>query len=173
MRRDFGILPKFDQWVREPLRSFDQNGPFLPYGSLWSPEEVKGNLETAKTLVSDHINEINRKIKDGEIPPDLGGEITNALRDSYFTSMVSDKDWGAAQAAYAVSNISPETIRKIPKGPPHEVIETIAETVDRPKFKTPFERTEYVKKLSDSLMEIKPSDSLLLIREQALSNDYR
>lgn len=152
----------FNQLVYEPIRSFDNIGPILPYGSVVKPSDVKDNLEDARSTIQDNIQRIEER---QDLPSQLKGEVKNYLRDRYAQSMAA-KDWGTAQQAYAVANINPKLASGTPIAP--KPIETFAETVYLPK-----NRQEHIQKLSNHLIKsLRPDDSLILAREKALENNY-
>jgi hypothetical protein len=173
MSRQFEDLPgqerfsnteqMYNTLVGDPLIEFENSQEGLPIGSFFRPEEVKNRMDFARSTVQDHIKKINER---EDLPADLKGKITNQLRDQYFNSMLS-KDYGTAQAAYATSNLSDKAANSIPKAPPPK--ETAFETV---YLGDPKERDKLTYSLANSLTNMQPEDSLILMREKALQNNY-
>lgn len=159
----------YSQLVEEPLRSFDENTLGLPIGSALRPGEVQERLDNSKSTIQDHLKAIKER---KDIPDDLKGEILNNLRDSYFTTMVS-KDYGTAQAAYAVSNISPKFVQSIPKAPTREVYSPLLGPLESIPFEgDPKKRAKAVENLAEKLMNLQQDDSLILAREAAIGKNY-
>ena len=161
---------RYNQLVEQPLAAFTDTGPALPYFSLRKPEAVRDSVEDSRSMIQDHLNTINQMPTNEQFPKELKGEITNYLRKKYRTEMFS-KDFGVAQAAYAVSNLSDKTQRSlnsIPKYP--------EPSIHRPKVGLPAVsdkvREELTNKLSEKLRNLDPEDSLILARDFAKENRY-
>ncbi len=142
----------------------------MPYFSALKPEAVKDAVEDSRSMIQDHLNAINNTPVSEQFPKELKGEITNYLRKKYRTEMLA-KDFGVAQAAYAVSNLSDKTkksLDSIPKYP--------EPSIHRPKLglsPVPDKiRDELTNKLSERLMNLGPDDSLILARDYAIENRY-
>ncbi len=171
----------YNQLVYEPLRSFDSLAQPLPFGSLARPGKLQSSLDDSRSLVQDHLKSIDKNFesKGGFIPDSLGSEIKNYLRDAYSTSLVS-KDWGTAQAAYAVSNLSDTAKNSIPMAPQELKFSTsvlspipVGPSINLGNYKNAQQREEYINKLSKSLFKLKPEDSLILARDKAIQNNYQ
>lgn len=168
------VANHYDSVIRGPLSAFTDTGPILPVGSAFSPDKVKLAIEDAKSMYDDQINRVKTDAylkKD----PYLQSEITNYLRKAYRTSM-AQKDFGPGQAAYVVSNLNDKVRQSIPKAPKKvTTFEPRGPGLGVPQikqYKDPMERTEYIGKLADALGKLQQDDSLLLAREQAISNNY-
>ncbi len=153
----------YNNLVGGPLIEFENSQQGLPIGSQIRSGEVTHRLSDARTSIQDHL----RRIEDRQdLPRDLKGVIKNELRDQYFRAM-GEKDFGVAQAAYATSNLSPETAKAVPIAPSPTKVpfgqEFLAEKGVRDK---------YTYSLANALTKIKPDDSLILLREKALANNY-
>lgn len=157
----------FDNMVREPLRRFEEQGPNLPMGSLLQPNQVKENLEEARSLVQDQLKALDSSpLADKK----LKGEMKNYLRDEYRAKM-SMKDWGEAQAAYAVSNLgdkSKQRFSRLPNVPQpiHQPGMLVSQAI------TPQQRDRYVSSLAEVLNGLSEDDSLILARESAIDKGY-
>lgn len=154
---------KYNTLIGNPVIQFRENQRGLPFGSFLRGDEIKHRMDTAKNSVKGHLNLIDKR---DDIPDDLKGVIKNQLRDQYFTLM-AEKDFGAAQSAYAVYDASPQSLSAIPHAPaPKET------AFDTTYLSNPQEREKLTYSLANSLTKIKPDDSLLLLREKALQNNY-
>lgn len=156
---------RFNQYVYNPLSSFADTGPELPYFSIANEQRVKDAIEDSRSHIQDHLSSIQTN---NQIPNELKGELTNFLRKKYRTQM-GEKDFGVAQSAYAVSNLSDKSkaiLDRIPKYP------TLKTHPDEP-FELPKEKQEqYLKFLTSALEKLGPEDSLILARERAIQNGY-
>ncbi len=153
----------YNNLVGGPLIEFENSQLGLPIGSQLRAGEVTHRLNDSRTSIQSHL----KRIEDREdLPRDLKGTIKNELRDQYFRAM-GEKDFGVAQAAYATSNLSPETAKALPIAPPP------LKTAFSQKYLTePAAREKYTYSLANALTKIKPEDSLILLREKALANNY-
>jgi len=153
----------YNSLVGNPVIQFEANQKGLPYGSFFRPEEIRSRMDDARTSVQDHLKRIDERT---DLSPNLKGIVKNHLRDQYFNSMVS-KDFGIAQAANAVSNLSKEASTAIQKAP--APTEHFFEDI---YLSDPKVREQYTYKLANSLTKLKPEDSLILMREKALEQNY-
>jgi len=156
---------RFNQYVYNPLSSFADTGPALPIFSILNDQRVKDSVEDSRSHIQDHLNSIR---SNNQMPDELKSEVTNFLRKKYRTQM-AEKDFGTAQSAYAVSNLSDHSksiLDHIPKYP----FLTI-----HPKGPMIFpkeKQEKYVTFLSSALEKLEPEDSLILARERAIENGY-
>jgi hypothetical protein len=153
----------YNTLIGQPLIEFENSQRGLPTGSILRPGEIQTRLNDARTSVQDHLRRIDER---KDLPENLRSLIKNQLRNQYFNAM-GMKDYGIAQAAYAVSNLSPNTEKLIPKASKPK--ETLFETV---YMGSPKEREKSTFELANALSRISPEDSLLLIREKALQNNF-
>lgn len=162
-----------------PLESFEKTGPFLPYASLLSKEAVKDSLDQAKSIVDMNMQRVmtSPELKQNE---PLRQEILNSLRNEYRRSMI-EKDFGTAQAAYAVSDINPKLKSSIPKAPmsspktPEGLGLAGIPTISGELYYQgkPEVRENNIEKLTQALLNnLQEQDSLLLVREQAIANNH-
>ena len=159
---------RYNQLVEQPLAAFSDTGPALPYFSAFNPEGVKDALDDSRSMIQGHLKQIEDMETNESFPPALKSEVNNYLRKKYRTEMVA-KDFGVSQAAYAVSNISPKTSKRLDSLPKYPSIETHP---DEP-FNLPDEKkAKYTEKLANALSQLDPEDSLLLARDKAISNHY-
>jgi hypothetical protein len=153
----------YNSLVGGPLIEFENSQQGLPIGSQLRSGEVTHRLSDARTSIQNHLNRIEEsKILDR----DLKGTIKNELRDQYFRAM-GEKDFGTAQAAYATSNLSPESAKALPIAPPPEKV-----PFGQAYLAEKGVREKYTYSLANALTKIKPEDSLILLREKALANNY-
>lgn len=152
----------YNALIGNPVIQFENNVQGLPPGAVFRPGEVKQRMDFAKNSVKSNLDKIDKR---QDLSPSLKGLIKNQLRNQYFTSMAA-KEYGIAQAAYATADISPETRNIIPKIPAQL---GLAEQV---RGLSPEKKERYIYNLANALTKIKPEDSLILIREQALKNNY-
>ncbi len=159
---------RYNQLVEGPLSSFVDTGPELPHFSTLRPDAVSDAVADSRSLIQDHLNSIDRIPVSEQFPEALKGEIKNLLRDKYRTAM-AEKDFGVAQSAYAISNLSDKvksSMNKMPKFP---------DIYDNPdvSFKGLDKMKEVASdKLTDVLMKLDPEDSLILARDYAISQGY-
>lgn len=161
---------RYNQLVEQPLAAFTDTGPALPYFSALKPDAVSDAVSDSRSLIQDHLGAINDIPVNEQFPKELKGEITNFLRKKYRTEMLA-KDFGVAQTAYAVSNLSDKTkhsLNSIPKYP--------EPSIHRPKIGLPAVsdkvREELTNKLSEKLRNLDPDDSLILARDLSIENRY-
>lgn len=155
----------FDQLYYQPVTSFRNLAPSLPTASLFRPGTVQDYLNDSRGLIQDHIKSIKER---EDIPDQLKSEMVNSLRDEYMTSM-AEKDWGTAQSAYAVSNISPDWGKSLPEAKrKSEGMKGVSPYVE-PDF---VDRNKAVNDLTNSLMKLGPEDSIILAREKAIGKNY-
>lgn len=157
----------YNQLVGNPLIQFEENQRGLPYGSLFRPEEIKNVMGDARTSVQSHLKKIDER---PDLSPELKGKIKNQLREQYFNAMGS-KDFGIAQAANAVYDLSNESKNSVPKAPSPKVI-GIGGTTDEIYLADPKEREKFTYSLANAISKMSPEDSLILMREKALENNY-
>lgn len=159
---------RYNQLVEQPLASFSDTGPALPYASVLRPEAVKDAVEDSRSIIQDHLKSVNDMPVNEQFPKELKGEINNYLRKKYRTEMHA-KDFGVAQAAYAVSNLSDQarkSIDSIPKYPGSE-----AQGIE-PFDVSDKDREVFTNRLADKLMKLGPEDSLILARDYSISRNY-
>lgn len=156
--------------VEQPLAAFTDTGPSLPYFSALKPEAVADAVSDSRSMIQDHLKSIENTPTSEQFPKELKGEVNNYLRKKYRTEMLA-KDFGVAQAAYAVSNLSDKTkksLDSIPKYP--------EPSIHRPKIglsPVPDKiREELTNKLAERLKNLGPEDSLILARDYAIQNRY-
>jgi hypothetical protein len=159
---------RYNQLVEQPLAAFVDTGPALPHFSKLRPDAVKDAVDDSRSIIQDHLNTINKMPVSEQFPKELKGEITNYLRKKYRTEMLA-KDFGVAQAAFAVSNLSDKSkhyLDAIPKYP-------VPEAQGLEPFEVPDKiRESLTNKLAEALMKISPEDSLILVRDFAIHKDY-
>jgi len=155
--------------IGNPLISFENEVRGLPTGSIFRPGEVKDRLDFARDSIQDNL----RRIEDRkDLSPNLKSNIKNELRNQYFTEM-GRKDFGVAQAAYAVSNLNENTRKSVPMAPaPKEALEGFGGGSDKVYLGDPKEREKHTYALANAIKKMSPDDSLILLREQALKNNY-
>ncbi len=159
---------RYNQLVEQPLASFSDTGPALPYASILRPEAVKDAVEDSRSIIQDHLKSVNDMPVNEQFPKELKGEINNYLRKKYRTEMHA-KDFGVAQAAYAVSNLSDQARKSIDSSPKYPG----GEAQGLEPFDVPDKQREaFTNKLADSLMKLGPEDSLILARDYAISRNY-
>lgn len=159
---------RYQQLVEGPLSAFSETGPELPYFSIAKPEAVNDALEDARTTVQGHLNEIKKIETNDQFPPELKSEITNFLRKKYRTLM-AEKDFGVSQGAYAVSNLSDKSKNAMNSIPKYPTPKTHPES---PLVVPDVVRNQLTNDLSKVLLKLDPEDSLLLMRDYAIQNNY-
>ena len=166
----------YEALIYEPLQEFDKKGPSLPIGSVFRPGDIKNSLSDAKSIVQDHLASIDGR---KDIPESLKSEMKNYLRDKY-SLMLKDKDWGVAQAAYAVSDLSDTFKKSIAAAPqpketftPISVVSGLTAPFTGMKLPERLEtREKQVYELANSLANLQPNDSLILARDYAIDQNY-
>jgi len=168
---------RYNQLIYQPLAAFVDTGPVLPYASAFREEKVKDAVEDSRSMIQDHLKTIRDREEDDSFPPELKSETLNYLRKKYRSAML-EKDFGTSQSAYAVSNLEPTTVKafeKIPKYPVGEVGVKDVFSFESPSFEKPVsaaDKTKYTNILAGTLRNLKPTDSLILSRDAAISQKY-
>lgn len=158
----------YNQLIGDPVAGFDSLSQPIPWFSMMRPGATTEYLENNRDVAQDHLKHFDSPEFKEQVPDDrLRSEMKNYARQKYRESMAA-KGWGTAQSAYAISNLSNEMKGAIPKAPsPQEIVGTGGQMNYLPK-----DREKWVNQLAISLQKLKPDDSLILAREQALANNY-
>lgn len=161
---------KYNQLVGDPLIEFENSQMGLPFGSAYRPREVANRLEDAKSTIKDHLRRIEER---PELSSNLKGLIKNELRDQYMTAMAS-KDYGVAQSAYSIYDLSDKAANAIPKVPLIGLNVQISggESFSGTSKPSKIEQEKFTYSLANALTQLSPTDSLILAREKAIQNNY-